>query len=81
MENAQNAQRAGWNRSLQKYAMFHHVRKAKHMWQLLHQPTCESPSKARMCVATLSKNQRSWETTRVEPAKLETASSRHLPGH
>jgi hypothetical protein len=27
-----------------------------------------------------SRNQRSWETTRVEPAKLDTASSRHLWG-
>lgn len=33
-----------------------------------------------MCVATLSKNQRSCEMTKVLPAKFRIASSRHLPG-
>lgn len=41
-------------------------------------PTLLSPSKASMCVATLSRNQRSCEMTNVLPAKLRIASSRHL---
>ena len=37
--------------------------------------TCESPSKARMCVATRSRNQRSWVITTAQPAKSSSASS------
>ncbi len=37
--------------------------------------TCESPSKARMCVATRSRNQRSCEITTAQPAKSSSASS------
>ena len=36
-----------------------------------NQVACESPSKARMWVATRSRNQRSCETTTAQPAKLE----------
>src|SRR4029077_3708437 len=34
-----------------------------------------SPSKARMCVATRSRNQRSWVITTAQPAKSSSASS------
>ena len=37
--------------------------------------TCESPSKARMCVATRSRNQRSCVITTAQPAKSSSASS------
>src|SRR5262249_48927522 len=44
-----------------------------------HEPsnhvTCESPSKARMCVAIRSRNQRSCEMTTAQPAKSSSASS------
>src|SRR5262245_8471112 len=40
-----------------------------------NQVTCESPSKARMCVATRSRNQRSCVITTAQPAKSSSASS------
>ena len=36
---------------------------------------CESPSNASTCVATRSRNQRSWEMTTAQPANASSASS------
>src|SRR5258706_4393529 len=40
-----------------------------------NQNTCESPSNARMCVQTRSRNQRSWEIITAQPPKFSNASS------